>query len=68
MSKSSSLSNTAALAAKIRRTRIRMSLTQGQFARKVGVSQQKVSEWENGKRLRAVVEARQLWRVLGGLT
>jgi transcriptional regulator with XRE-family HTH domain len=57
---------TAELGAKIRRLRMRMSLTQAQFARKVGVSQQKLSDWENGKRLRSVMEAMRLARVLKG--
>jgi DNA-binding transcriptional regulator YiaG len=52
--------DTLALAEHIRRTREQLGLSQGQFARKLGVSQQKVSEWENGQRLRAVVQA---WRL-----
>ncbi len=56
---------TQSLAASIRRTRIRSNLTQQQFARKIGVRQQKLSEWENGRRLRMVLEAMTLLKVLG---
>lgn len=47
----------SSLAAEIRRTRVRLGLSQAQFAKKVGVRQQKLSEWENAKRLRAVLNA-----------
>jgi DNA-binding transcriptional regulator YiaG len=57
-------SSTATLAARIRRHRIRSGMTQVVFARKLGVSQQKLSDWERGKRLRAVVEAMTLVRTL----
>ncbi len=40
-------------------------MTQHQFARKLGIRQQKLSEWENGKRLRAVLEAISLLKILG---
>lgn len=53
------------LAASIRRTRTRSNLTQQQFAQKIGVRQQKLSEWENGRRLRSVAQAMTLIRVLG---
>ncbi|MES2693521.1 MAG: helix-turn-helix transcriptional regulator [Verrucomicrobiota bacterium] len=56
---------TASLAAQIRRTRVRSKMTQHQFARTLGIRQQKLSEWENGKRLRAVLEAMALLKVLG---
>lgn len=45
-------SSTAKVAARIRRSRIQSGMTQGQFARKLGISQQKLSDWENGKRWR----------------
>ncbi len=50
----------AALGANIRLAREKLGLSQGQFARKVGVSQQKISEWERGLRLRQVITA---WRL-----
>lgn len=52
-----SKSKAAAFAAKICRRRIELNMTQGQFARKLGLRQQKISEWENGKRLGAVFDA-----------
>ncbi len=55
---------TAILANRIRKTRIRHKMSQSQFARKIGVRQQKLSEWENGKRLRAVVDAMALLKVI----
>lgn len=58
-------SSTVQIAAKIRRLRIQAGMTQGQFSRKLGVSQQKLSDWENGKRLRAVLEAMRLVQLLG---
>jgi len=53
------------LAAEIRRRRIRLNLTQGQFAREIGVSQQTISDWERRKRLRQVQLAMRLHRFLG---
>lgn len=50
----------------IRRTRQRKGMTQGQFAKMIGVTQQKLSEWERGMRLRAVMDARRLLAVLNG--
>ncbi|HEY1109889.1 MAG TPA: helix-turn-helix transcriptional regulator [Opitutaceae bacterium] len=55
----------SSMAAQIRRTRLRSKMTQHQFARKLGIRQQKLSEWENGKRLRAVLEAISLLKILG---
>jgi DNA-binding transcriptional regulator YiaG len=55
-----STKNTAALAAAIRRMRQRLKLTQTRFARELGVSQQKLSDWERGRRLRAVMEGMRL--------
>lgn len=54
---------TSKLAAQIRRARGQM--TQSQFAKKLGVRQQKLSEWENGKRLRAVLDAMSLLAAIG---
>lgn len=48
---------TQELAAYIRTVRTRGRFTQAQFAKKLGVSQQKLSDWENGKRLRQLVDA-----------
>lgn len=53
------------LAAEIRKQRRRLKLTQAQFAEKIGVRQQQVSEWEQGKRLRLLSVAFRLARVLG---
>jgi DNA-binding transcriptional regulator YiaG len=53
-----------ALAAAIRRLRERLELSQGQFAREVGVSQQTVSDWEQGKRLRQFHVVLRLIRLL----
>ncbi|HEY1108937.1 MAG TPA: helix-turn-helix transcriptional regulator [Opitutaceae bacterium] len=55
----------SALAAQIRKTRLRSKMTQAQFARVLGVRQQKLSEWERGKRLRAVLDAMALLKALG---
>ena len=55
----------AALARQIRQKRVRLKLTQAQFARLIGVRQQQVSEWEQGKRLRLLSVAFRLARVLG---
>lgn len=60
-----STTTTTTLANRIRKTRIRSNLTQSQFAKKLGVRQQKLSEWENGKRLRAVFDAMTLLKALG---
>ena len=49
-----------ALAAEIRQVRTRLDLTQGQFAERLGVSQQTVSDWEKGKRLRQIQVALRL--------
>lgn len=55
----------AALAAQIRTARSRMQLSQGEFAAAIGgVSQQQVSDWESGKRLRVVSIAIRLLRLL----
>lgn len=54
---------TTKLATQIRRAR--GSMTQSQFAKKLGVRQQKLSEWENGKRLRAVLDAMSLLKAIG---
>ena len=51
---------TAELGTNIRRLRQKLKLSQGQFAAELGVRQQKVSEWERGERLRAVIVA---WRL-----
>lgn len=59
-----STTTTTSLASRIRKTRIRSNMTQAQFARKLGVRQQKLSEWENGKRLRAVFDAMTLLKVI----
>lgn len=55
---------TATLASRIRKARIRSNMTQSQFARNLGIRQQKLSEWENGKRLRAVVDAMVLLKLI----
>ncbi len=57
--------STTTLAARIKKARHRLNMTQSQFARKVGVRQQKLSEWENGKRLRAVFDAMTLLKAIG---
>lgn len=54
----------SALAAEIRQTRSRMSLSQEQLAERLGVTQQTVSDWEKGKRLRQVHVALRLGRLL----
>lgn len=56
----------AGLAAQIREMRVQQNLNQGQFAQQIGVSQQTVSDWERGKRLRQVHVAMRLLRLLGG--
>lgn len=48
------------LSAAIKRDRAQKAMTQTAYAKKMGVSQQKLSDWENGKRLRAVAEALKL--------
>lgn len=53
----------AALAEEIRELRTRLDLTQGQFAERLGISQQTVSDWEKGKRLRQVQVALRLARL-----
>lgn len=53
------------IAEMIRTTRLARNLTQGDFAEAVGVSQQKLSDWEQGKRLRSVMIAWRLADVLG---
>lgn len=53
-----------ALAAEIRQTRQRLSLSQEQLAERLGISQQTVSDWEKGKRLRQVHVALRLGRLL----
>jgi repressor LexA len=52
-----------ALAEEIRQVRTRLGLTQGQFAERLGVSQQTVSDWEKGKRLRQIQVALRLARL-----
>ena len=42
----------ADLAREIRAARSRLGMNQGMFAREIGVSQQTISDWEHGKRLR----------------
>lgn len=54
----------AILAAEIRQVRTQLSLSQGQLAERLGVSQQTVSDWEKGKRLRQVHVALRLGRLL----
>lgn len=54
----------SSLATTIRRVRVRLGLTQAQFAKKIGVRQQKLSEWERGKRLRAVFDAMKLLKAI----
>ncbi len=52
------------LASKICEIRTRLNLSQLQFAQKVGgISQQTVSDWEKGKRLRQVQTAMRLVRL-----
>ena len=54
-----------ALAARVRETRNQLGLNQREFAKLVrGVSQQKISDWESGKGLRAVAAALRLLTVL----
>ena len=54
-----------ALAARVREARNQLGLNQREFAKLVrGVSQQKISDWESGKGLRAVVSAFRLLTVL----
>ena len=55
-----------ALAAEIRGLRVRLGLSQGQFARECGVSQQTVSDWEQGKRLRRIKIAARLLKMRRG--
>jgi transcriptional regulator with XRE-family HTH domain len=50
----------------IRAVRRARRASQGQFAAEVGVSQQKLSEWERGKRLGIVVVSWRLAEILGG--
>ena len=54
----------ATLAAEIRQVRKRLGLSQGQLAERLGVSQQTVSDWEKGIRLRQVLVALRLGRLL----
>jgi DNA-binding XRE family transcriptional regulator len=54
----------AQLAKKIRSARARSGLSQTEFARKLGISQQKLSDWENGNRLRALVTALSVAKIL----
>jgi DNA-binding transcriptional regulator YiaG len=56
--------DTANLAVKIRRVREGLQLHQGDFARLIGVSQQTVSDWEQGKRLRQMIVAMRVMRLL----
>lgn len=56
--------NNVALATKIRRLRMQLQLTQTQFARKLGVSQQKLSDWEHGRGLGGVINAMKLVTLL----
>jgi transcriptional regulator with XRE-family HTH domain len=55
---------TAQLAKKIRTARLRSGLPQTEFARKLRISQQKLSDWERGKRLRALVTALSVAKIL----
>ena len=55
---------TADLAREIRVARSRLGMSQGGFAREIGVSQQTVSDWERGKRLRQLGVALRLLRFL----
>jgi DNA-binding transcriptional regulator YiaG len=48
---------TAQLAKAIRSARLKSGLPQTEFARKLQISQQKLSDWESGKRLRAILDA-----------
>lgn len=50
----------AAFGAKLREIRRKLSYSQGRLAAEVGVSQQKLSEWERAKRLQSVAVA---WRL-----
>ena len=52
------------LARRIRHLRIAAGMTQARFARKLRISQQKLSDWENGKRLRSVLDALAVARLL----
>lgn len=54
-----------ALSSRVRTARSRLGLNQNEFAKLVrGVSQQKISDWESGKGLRAVAAAQRLLTVL----
>jgi DNA-binding transcriptional regulator YiaG len=50
----------AALGTSIRGLRKKLRFSQGRFAAELGVSQQEISEWERGRRLRPVIVA---WRL-----
>ena len=50
----------ATLGVSIRGIRKHLRFSQGRFAAELGVSQQEVSEWERGRRLRTVIVA---WRL-----
>ena len=59
-----SSAKTSALAREIRALRGQLKLSQGGFANYIGVSQQTISDWERGKRLRQIEVAIRLSRFL----
>jgi DNA-binding XRE family transcriptional regulator len=64
--KNSSVRGTVPLANAIRQLRAGLGLSQTQFARRIGgISQQTVSDWEKGKRLRQLQLAQRLFALLG---
>jgi DNA-binding transcriptional regulator YiaG len=52
------------LAAFLRATRMAAKMSQGAFAAQLGVTQQKLSDWERGRRLRQLIEAIRVLDVL----
>jgi DNA-binding transcriptional regulator YiaG len=55
---------TAQLAKAIRSARLKSGLPQTEFARKLKISQQKLSDWERGKRLRGFLDALSIAKIL----
>lgn len=60
------MNSPASLARTIRRTRTKLGMSQQAFACRLGIKQQKLSEWERGRRLTAILQAIKLVRTLGG--